>query len=262
MAGNAYVSHQHRLVAFWSPKCACTSVVDWFFAVNGFADRSEKRKWLAENGFLYNYRQARHLVLDLDYRSVQFTRDPHGRAISAYLNKFYIYKNKPLRELNSLEDFSQKFINSYNSYKGMSTHTLHGLSFIDYLEFVEYLISKNKVINHHWDTQLPRDVSVRTKPSYFVKQENFGEDLTKVNSAFGFESFIPRNKNKTEYPANYVNSEDDLADRNSLELLKKGIFLRKNNLLNEHTKLLIRNIYAEDFEFFNYPVDNPETVVS
>jgi hypothetical protein len=114
MSGNSYISHKHKLVIFWSPKCACTAVVDWFFNIQGFDDRPQKRNWLAESGYLYSYKQAMHLVNDLEYKSVQFTRDPYGRAVSAYLNKFYIYQNKPLTEFKQLESFSQELVSAYN----------------------------------------------------------------------------------------------------------------------------------------------------
>ena len=252
MAGNSYVSHKHRLVVFWSPKCACTAVVDWFCKIHGLSDIPQKRKWLVDNGYLYNYRQSLHLVNDLGYKSVQFTRDPYGRAVSAFLNKFYIYQNKPLVEMKQLEMFSREFVTSYNSHINSVKNVFLGFSFIEYLQFVEYLMTKRNVINHHWDTQLPRDVESRTRPTYIVKQESFNDDLGKVNTELCFESYVPQKKNKTDAPSGFINSIDDLANQNSLELIDQKIFVRKVNLLNNEAKILIEKIYAEDFSFFGY----------
>jgi len=81
----AFVSHEHRLILYWSPKCGCTSLADWM--VFGLLQRegvprSRTRHWLGENGY---FAKARDLLGETKgYHSVAFTRDPFDRIVSAF----------------------------------------------------------------------------------------------------------------------------------------------------------------------------------
>ena len=62
MSGNAYVSHPQKIIVFWSPKCACTSVVTWFCKTLLEEEEisGDARGWLLRNGLAYNYFQCRY----------------------------------------------------------------------------------------------------------------------------------------------------------------------------------------------------------
>lgn len=255
MIPHAYVLHANKLVVLWSPKCACTAVVEWFLHIAQIQTSARnKRWWLAENGYLYTYRQTRHLVEDLGYTSVQFTRDPYSRSVSAFVSKFCVYKGKPLTQIDDLEPFSKKFIQSYEAEQDDNAVLFRGLSFIAYLQHVQRLMEEHNVIDRHWDTQLPRDVAFRLKPDYIVRTEHFETDLQYVNSSLGFPDYIPEKRNATAWPEGFSVVEGDEAATNSLSILRNKKILQNDNLLNKTSMKLIRDIYQEDFLFFAYPM--------
>ncbi len=252
MAGHSYVSHKHKLVVLWSPKCACTSVVDWLFHIEGIPDTLHKRKWLYEHGYLYSYLQSRHLAEDLGYCSIHFVRNPYSRAVSAFLNKFFIYYGSRIVDFSRLEHFSQLFINGHNEANNLEPDVFHGISFVQYLEHVERLMMSQEVINLHWDSQLPRELAFRIIPDYVVKQETFSDDLLAVGRGLKLPSYTAQNLNKTTYPEDFTKSSFDEAGTNSLTLLENTALVNQDNLLNESTRAKIYQLYEEDFTFFNY----------
>lgn len=250
---NAYVSHSKKLVVFWSPKCACTAVVDWFFTIENLSSTFlDKRGWLAANGFLYTYEQARHLVEDLGYDSIQFTRNPYSRAASAFLSKFCIYRQKGLSRLEDLELFARRFVAGFNERRNLDPTKYFGMSFLDYLNHVKYLIEKQNIINPHWDTQLPRNLEFRIKPCFFIRQERFDQDLKHVNEKLGIKNYIPGKSNATAWPDDFEPVDTDEASTNTLDILKEKKRIRESNLLNIASRRIIEDIYAEDFSFFGY----------
>jgi len=256
---NAYVSHQLQLVVLWSPKCACTSAVEWFFSLaplNYDGVEKVKRRWLAHNGYLYNYIQAIHLVEDLGYKSVQFTRDPYTRSISAYLNKFCVYRNKPLTKFHELEPFAKNFIRSFNSIRNVEPTEFIGISFFEYLKHVKHLMNNHNAIDQHWDSQLPRYVPNRIKPDAIVRQENFESDLEYANGKLSLNGFIPDKKNVTSWPDDFQFVSSNEGNTNSLLIIQGKKRLKNENLLNKRTIQLINEIYNEDFNFFKYPYKN------
>ena len=264
MGGLSFVSHSHKLIVFWSPKCACTSMCDWFCKLEGIPDEQirtastkfSKRDWLKANKYEYSYRQARLLIENYRYRSVQFTRNPYTRAASAFINKFYYrvsaeHKNEAaLTRYELLEVQAQCFIRLLNESKKLELWHYNGISFVEFLNFVQQQLRLSKALDHHWDTQLPRSMKFKLHPNFLVRQENFANDLEKLNSYLNIDNYLPQVLNKTVYPMEFGSSDSDLSGSNMLDLLSRKIAINKANLLNEKIqKTDPRNIFVRFYVF-------------
>lgn len=211
-----------------------------------------KREWLKQTGYYYNYVDAFQLVENSGYHPIQFTRNPGSRAVSAYLNKFVIYKNQPITAYTDLERFARVFISSFNKNRGTEAEIYNGLSFVDYLLHVKYCMKESNVINHHWDAQLPRDVDFRIKPQFVVHVESLEDDIRKVNQAFDLKDYIPRKHNATVIPGGFNRGDGDLSQVNSLDLIDRKIIPAQKSLLVGDALDLVHEIYEEDYKFFSY----------
>jgi len=258
MKGQAYISHEHRFVALWSPKCASTSVANWF--INGFVsncyDKSKfTRKMLHSEGYTCDANEAQWYCFSKGYTSAFYSRNPYSRSVSAFLNKFYVKHQKVISSFEKLEPFARDFINDYNSYRVYDS-TNYNISFIQYLEFVSYLILEKKSIDHHWDRQVPRFDGFKLVPDFIVKQESFDQDIKNLNAYFDLPDFVTIKRNSTTYSNDYILSDSDFSHASNFECRKQKIALKYNNLINSQSASLIKRIYSIDFEYFKYDKDS------
>lgn len=268
MSGNAFVDHYRKLVVFWSPKCACTAVASWF--ENGVLStnpclkniRNKKsinsRKWLIDNGYLYNYIQAWHLIKEFNYYSVQFTRHPASRLVSAYINKFVTYQGKSLSSLEHLEPFSRKVVRQIYLAKGWEIDNYRGIRFIDLIEYLEEKmiripksVSGESLLDPHWDTQLPRRYETCVeKADFIVHQESFDLDLKSLNTNLSI-NFIPKKENSSKF----ISSEEYeglLSEKFSSEINDLDVKLKPDNFLDIDILQRLKTIYKIDYEYFKY----------
>ena len=249
-----FVSHQHRLIAIWSPKSACTTVVAWFVRVEGVnkqIDWTNMRFWLLQNGYTCSYEEAGKLMKQ-GYRSVQFVRNPYSRAPSAYISKFCFRNSAPIDKMEDLEPFALEFMQGYNQWRGLPENEFQGLSFTDYLEHLSWLLKRHKKIDHHWTQQAEKNPFKRFKADYLVKVESLNEDLIKVNDIFGFEHIEQGKANRTMIPEGFERTDEDLSRMNCLEINQNRFNAQKKNMLTPETRKLIGKIYADDFKCFDY----------
>ena len=152
----AFVSHERKLIAIWSQKCASSTVSYWFVkaVVGRGCPQQRQTDWLARHGCRITYDEARLLAVDRGYRSVQFTRHSTSRAISAYLNKFYVHKGRSLDSFDKLQSMAKALIKFSNRGRPHAT-TFEGISFDRFLSTVREMKRAKEVIDPHWDTQLP-----------------------------------------------------------------------------------------------------------
>ena len=254
MNGQAYISHEHKFVALWSPKCASTSLAHWF--INGFVNSSYDktkfpRKILHSEGYTCDAKDAQWHCLNKGYILAFFSRNPYSRSVSAFLNKFYIKHQTVISSFEKLEPFARNFINCYNTFRDID-HTNFSLSFIEYLEFISYLISEKKPIDHHWDTQVPSFDDFKLVPDFIVKQESFEKDIKTLNTYYDLPDFVSTKKNSTTYSNDYILSDSDLSQSSNLEFRQRRIAVKYNNLINPESARLIQRIYSIDFEYFKY----------
>ena len=248
----AYISNKHKLVVFWSPKCGCTSVVNWFYT-NVLGENSLRQH--EQRIFLRRYQKSykwalRLLCKEKKYKSVAFVRNPISRPASAYINKFLYRNKKPILDFENLEDFSKNFYNEYLKYYKIKTSEYIGISFREYLEFILNCKETNKILDGHFDTQTTSEFII---PDFYVKLENFSDDLSHINKAFGLSDYIPSVLNSTnDTMPNALDENLILDNMKSVELLSLNALVKKRNILSEYSLELINQIYEVDFLNLNY----------
>ena len=245
----AYVSHEKKIVVLWSPKCACTSVVDWFYTgVLQLDKKISKRVFLTEN-HLATAHQAKLYCENDGYKSVAVVRNPTSRSSSAYLNKFLYRNGKPISGYDGLETLSQTLYTQFKEYDNIETEEYVGLSFYDYLRFIKHIQKTHKKINDHWNIQFSENMEF----DFLVKVEDFNTQLASVNDKLGISDYIPRRLNSTGNPGLDDLGEHEVVDKtSSVKLLNDNLFVTKRNILSEDCMELIKQIYSIDFEKFGY----------
>lgn len=247
----AYISNKHKLVVFWSPKCGCTSVVNWFYTnLLGLPDLRLPKQRIFLRKYQKSYESAILLCKEKKYKSVAFVRNPISRSASAYINKFLYRRKKPILDFKNLELFSKSFYNKYLKYRKIKTSEYIGISFREYLEFILNCKETNKILDYHFDTQTTSEFII---PDFYVRLENFSKDLSYVNKEFGLSDYIPPVLNSTnDIMVNTLDENLMLDNMKSVELLSLNKLVKKRNILSEYSLELINQIYEVDFLNLNY----------
>lgn len=173
MTRNAYVLHDLKLVIFWTPKAACTSIVNHLvydvLNVSDFEDDlrrhflgsslfghikkilimyglrkpphglKDPRFWLSLNGFNYSGAEALNLATS-GYHSIALIRDPYDRLVSAFWNKF-VYRNGVKRHISNFEDMESFAYNFYLQVRERNPGKIRydaydGITFREFIMFV------------------------------------------------------------------------------------------------------------------------------
>ena len=79
------ISHRHRCIYVWVPKCGSTAVADWF-AMHGGGRRIIKPWWYGGLLMERTQRMTRALNAYPGYAAFTFVRDPYERFVSLYLH--------------------------------------------------------------------------------------------------------------------------------------------------------------------------------
>ena len=254
MIGQAYISHEGKIVIFWSPKCASTAISQWF--IHNFVDTEKydgkfTRRMLASNGFACSAKTGQHLVLKSNYKSIFFSRNPFRRCVSTYLNKFYVKHKRPLLQYKDLEPFARAFIDQVNQHNGKPPKHFE-ITFIEYLKFVFIFMNEGRLVDRHWATQVPTQFGFEVVPDFIVKQECFSEELRLLNRQMGLPDFIPEFHNITSYDDSFKADSLDYSEKSNIFCLDRSIALSYRNLLNPTSARLMLEIYKVDFEYFGY----------
>jgi len=252
MSRTAYVCHERKLVVFYSPKAACTTVAAWFVR-NVLRIREvgmAPRIWSNNKGYRCPWKQA-YTFAQKNYKSILFTRRPTSRIVSAFISKFYVYKRRPLLHYVQLEKFSQKLLNVV--YPGKSGGV--SLSFVQFLDAIQAELDRGKRLNTHWNSQFPRKNERKGKSipdfNYVVRQENFDQDLALVNQALNINDYLPKQINPTKFPPHYSGADAFLGDIGTLQLHAQNILLKADNLINDEIQRKINRIYQEDYNILD-----------
>ena len=254
MIGQAYISHKHNIVTFWSPKCASTAISQWF--IHNFVDTEKydgqfTRRMLASNGFTCSAKIGQHYILKSNYKSIFFSRNPFRRCVSAYLNKFYVKHKRPILEYKDLEPFARAFIDQVNEHNGKPPKHFE-ITFIEYLKSVFIFMNEGRFVDRHWETQVPSQFCFEVVPDFIVKQEFFSKELRLLNRQMGLREFMPEIYNKTSYDNSFTADSLDYSEKTNTFCLDRRIALSYRNLVNPTSARLMSKIYKVDFEYFGY----------
>jgi hypothetical protein len=238
------IDHQNKLLIYWSPKSACTSVYVWFSAFAGFVDEVLRSGPHRHRTLIFNKSAfcAKGLETDPDELfAVKVLRNPYDRAVSIYRHAL-------------VTGFADDDIRS--AYGGKLTRE-EGFSFQKFLDLVVKVgFTKS---NPHYRPQTMRRDLIR-KADYVInisKQDLFSElnaavasrgmppvDLGKINWLHSLES---RRKARTQ-PVEGENLDFQPFDWSAARGDKP--FPTYEQLLTHSAKERIREIYGIDFETY------------
>lgn len=250
MGWRGYIGHDSKAVFFWSQKAACTTLFS--FLADNMDDRPERKNYFHTAS--QPYRKCIEAIQERGYRSIIVARHPVNRAISAYFNKFCLYRGQRLLSRNDLEPFAQDLHDLYCERTG-APREANSMSFEDYLETVAQLHRSRETptspVNGHWDTQVPpfyKDLKLRYDT--IVHVENLDDEMGALARALGLH-YRPRMMNRTEITDMPVQRYLGHLPAPSVSALPFG----SANFITPQTIDRIREIYAVDFKVLRYRPD-------
>ncbi|SFE41684.1 sulfotransferase family 2 domain-containing protein [Roseivivax sediminis] len=252
MGWRGYVDNDRRAVFFWSQKAACTSLFG--FLSDNMAKPPEKKIYFHQASQPFHV--CRPLVVDEGYRSVILVRHPTLRTISAFFNKFCVYRGRPLRRRPFLEPFARDLHDLYCDRTGADP-VWNTMSFEDYLDTVEALFERrpgpDTPVNGHWETQVPP--MIRRDPAFrydhVVHVERLGTEMRGLAGALGMR-YAEKTENRTPV-AETAPHDGYLGDVEARRINEYAFGYE--NFLTDATIDRIAQLYARDFETFGYDPD-------
>lgn len=247
MGWRGYIHHPRQTVFFWSQKAACTSLFG-FLAEDLNVPKGNKK-------FFHTNSQPYHKCLEAlrkrHYRGVILARHPVTRSISAYLNKFCIYRNKPLLSRDDLEPFAQDLHDFYCAQTGTAPRE-NKMSFLDFLETVRAIRAsvpqRERPINGHWETQVPEFlIDWGFAYDMVLRVESLETDLTTLSRELGM-PYTPRQMNRT--PLSEIAFEGNLTEVPACEVASYDFSYE--NFTTEETLKRIQGLYQVDFDVLDY----------
>lgn len=233
---------KQKLCLLWSPLCASTAIVPWFFKQIGLKDDLEAFKERAKKRGMdkgaHRYRTIhhntegyiRHLpeVLHQSFSVIRLVRNPFSRTVSSFLQSLRMKKVFP--ELFATTDTSLSFA-----------------EFVDFLGTVDL----QSCDPHFKVQQHPLEKMGLLTPAYMVKFESLAGDIRNTEQALGLPHIGIWGGGRTLYTKN---TECHAHRKFSLEDIQKGVPHYRHFYTTELERK-IRNFYAEDFAAYGYSTE-------
>ena len=213
------VNDRIGFVACFNPKCACTTLKDWFVHSMG-ADYARKEKLIGSQTIgcdqIDSYK---------DYLKVLFIRDPFRRLVSFYCH--WVVR----------DDKKWCFADDGRAYP------LHGQTFSDFLRTMERIAARGIRFQHHL---IPQVRGVRhIEFDRVIAIEDLDAQLSALNAKFGFDYAVPK-RNPTRYDNAIARHVYDCEPN---ELRKNGIPSYRY-FYNERLVKAATEIYRADVEYY------------
>lgn len=258
MTRQAYIDRDRNLLIFWSPKCACSAIVKWWYhnivgetlAAKGLP-LSLERRWLHQHGYQVPYTAFKRIDFG-QFLKIAVCRHPFDRAVSGYIDKFVGRNKRKVDRYETLDGFAADF---WRDVRGVSPEDAparyDGLSFLEFLRAIETRIAERgegePVLNPHWNTQAPFSLNGATYDR-ICDVSDLEEVFADLNARFGF-SHLPPVIRTTDY-GDFDGAA--LWDVSSLDLARSARPLNRENFRSPETEAIIRNAYDIDFRTFGY----------
>lgn len=248
MGWRGYIHPQKKTVFFWSQKAACTSLFH-FLADNMDVPPANKRHFHLHS---QSYKQGLEAICKQRYRSVILARHPVTRSISAYLNKFCVYRGKTLETRDDLEPFAQELHDLYCMERGLKTDR-NIMTFAQFLDSVEALHEQRHKcelpVNGHWETQVPAFLLKKgLRYDDVIHVEALDRELGALAADLDMKH-QPRQMNRTKISS--IRQAGSLIDIAGCNMFKHNFDYE--NFITPLTLRRIRSLYAVDFQTFGYP---------
>jgi hypothetical protein len=262
-----YGLREQKVVIGYSPKCGSTGLAHWI--VGGLLERQDiaqnkrigaARLFLQKNNFVCMQAEASNLVCKENYRFIIFVRDPYSRIASVYIDKFVFRRGSPLAWGKNFEGFAESFVHKAYAFMGRDISEYSGLSFDEFLAYISHCRKTGVKLDNHWAPQvagISKDLRlfIRENRCFFVRQESYDSDLQKCNQELGC-TYESKRINENKHPENWSPEklQLDYPGITNQHMVEQRIAVDKKWLLNEKTRSLIAEIYADDFRLLNYAV--------
>ena len=268
MTRQAYRLEAHKVMVFWSPKVACTSIANAIGqSVFGVDPESLKgsgrgmRGWLGDNGIQMAGETAAQLCQDGGYVSIALLRDPYDRLVSAYLNKFAKYHATVIDDPAKMESFARSFYQTdilpLHQAADRATAPYPGLTFRDFVTAVCARIeTRGKAepeLDHHWNTQVP----------FSFRRLHFTYDhVYPLNRTDGFFAKLSDltglsiDNQRVNTSRRHGVYDDDLVDASSLEVGATGV-VAKEQFRNKLLAKRVRLAFAVDYNHLKLAQPEP-----
>ena len=241
MTRHSYVLPEQKLVVFWTPKAACSSVAEAVARSvlsakelkNLTPDSGGPRVLLNQLGYMKSGPEGRQIAEKRGYQSWAVIRDPYDRLISAYINKFVTYNNRPIYTYRDMEPFAFQFVRDNAKALGLRRkpslrNKWMGMSFRCFVTTVCDVIDKTpdrgRALNQHWNTQIPeafRKAEFDFDNVYILKTIN--RFFKTLEAETGVALQIPK-RNVSPYK---IEIRQNYCDLSSLEILEKDGFSKR-----------------------------------
>ena len=249
MGWRGYIHPPRKTVFFWSQKAACTSLFG-FLGQDIPTARGDKKFFHTHSA---SYNICMKALYTQGYQSVSLVRHPVTRCISAYFNKFCIYRDQPLRLRTDLEPFAQELHDLHCETTG--AYPEHNtMSFMQFLDAIETSYAQRELtkhpINGHWDSQVP---------AFLIQQGLYYDDILRVErlehdlSAIAHKlemPYQPRQMNRTSLATE--TAPQSMIDVPACDVTKQPFGY--DNFITDTTLARIHKIYAPDFAILGYPL--------
>jgi hypothetical protein len=249
MARRGFVDIHSHTVFFWSQKAACMTLFRTLAAAYGEGTRNihfirRSKPW----------QECLQLIHTEGYRSVVIARHPVLRAISCYLNKFCIYRDRPLTRRAQLEVFAQALHDRFCTGRGLQTDA-NVMSFEEFLATIATLFAERPdanapSVNGHWDTQVPPAmVDAGFRYDRVVHVEQLNTEFAALCAELGL-PFDASAVNAT--PIRPPAADAGYLGRTEARNVATGPFDHAG-FLSQAVIDRVSGLYAPDFAMFGYP---------
>jgi hypothetical protein len=237
------VNADQRLMVIWSAKSACTAVYVWFACVSGFAEEvraAHNRPHLHRTGtYQHSALYAKSLRFPLSkYRVLRVIRDPYLRAASSYRHALKSGYSGPYMREFSNGALGRKRGYSFRQFLAMlKTQDIErtNLHFRAQFNPIERLRKPDKVIN--------------------ISHLNLYDELAALERDWSLPAsnlasldwFMDRESSRKASDEGAVGDDCDQLVYNLAAANGRKPFPRYEQLLTDHARHLIEDIYAIDF---------------
>ena len=236
------ISHEHRLIYVWVPKCGSSTMFQIFQALVGVPKGAEIRRVEVTDVFLSDHNAARVQVkwskIDEfearypDYRWITIVRNPYARLLSAYHNKIDRFAVKIMPE--RCADIADKIASAREQYVDfpLLRRKLHKRISLD--DMIEGLLENGTRFDAHFETQSRHLHPNRVTYDHVFKLETFDQDILEYLA-------------KIDVPADVIARISKIPRRNR----SRTIWFTKPKM-NEAQRQRVFDIYRDDFSIFSY----------
>lgn len=223
--------HQKRFIAFFSPKCGCSTIKTWFKGIELPPLPNEQQNIPAEYRKDWVGRDQIYDPFFIDYKKFIFVRDPYHRLVSFY-NLFVVhYKNNPGNLWHHVD--SKKIID------------LKGCTFE---QFMELLLSvykdPNMELQHHLEHQAKDTEKVDF--DYILKVDKLNTELRQISEDLELNAVVPPAVNVSDYNYNLTAVAYNKSPA-SLRLTGTPYY---PYFYNDRLREIVELVYASDIQLY------------